>query len=264
MKLRDWDQLPQDMQNDAVRVYYDILQSKRRYLVIKRLFDVAASASLLVLLSPLFAVTAIAIRIESPGPFMYRQTRKTAYEQDFRIHKFRSMYIGSDRGRLLTMKNDSRVTRVGAFIRKYKIDELGQLIDVLRGDMTFVGVRPQVQKYVNHYTDEMKATFLLPAGITSLASIYYRNENDLLLGHKDPEKLYLTEILPDKMNYNLLGIRKLGLGYELKIFLMTILTVFGKDYKPAKQLYTTAFMPEEPEEEQSSEQVKEPAEVTNG
>ena len=128
-----------------------------------------------------------------------------------------------------------------------KIDELGQLIEVLKGDMTFVGVRPQVQKYVDHYTDEMKATFLLPAGITSLASIYYRNENDLLLGHEDPDELYLAEILPDKMIYNLMGIEKLSLRYDLKIILMTFLTVFGKDYKPAKQVYTDVFQlhPEE-------------------
>ncbi len=196
---------------------------------------------LLILLSPVLAATAIAIRLESEGPVMYRQVRKTAYEKDFRIHKFRSMYLNSDKGTLLTVKNDSRVTRVGAFIRKYKIDELGQLIDVLKGDMTFVGVRPQVQKYVDHYTEEMKATFLLPAGITSLASIYYRNENDLLEGTQDPDALYLSEILPDKMKYNLLGIQKLSPFYDLKIMLMTVLTVFGKDYKPAKQVYDDVF-----------------------
>ena len=241
MILKSWDKLPTDMQNEQVRIYYDILQKKKPALILKRLFDIVASLGLLIVLSPVFFVTAIAIRIESEGPVMYRQTRKTTYGRDFRIHKFRSMYINSDRGYLLTLKNDDRVTKVGAFIRKYKIDELGQLIDVLKGDMTFVGVRPQVQKYVDHYTDEMKATFLLPAGITSLASIYYRNENDLLLGHEDPDDLYLSEILPDKMKYNLLGIKKLSPFYDLKIILMTVLTVFGKDYKPAKQVYTNVF-----------------------
>ncbi|MCR5042126.1 MAG: sugar transferase [Clostridia bacterium] len=241
MRLKKWESLPEDMKNESVREYYDILRKKRLTLFFKRVFDVVASAVLLTLLSPLFLVTAIAIKAESAGPVMYRQVRKTSYERDFRIHKFRSMYINSDKSGLLTTKNDSRVTRVGAFIRKSKIDELPQLIDVFKGDMTFVGVRPQVQKYVDCYTDEMKATFLLPAGMTSLASIYYRNENDLLLGHEDPDELYISEILPDKMNYNLLGIRKLSLFYDLKIILMTVLTVFGKDYKPSKQVYSDVF-----------------------
>ncbi len=260
MILKDWSLLPEDMKNDEVRRYYDILQKKKPALVIKRAFDIVASSILLLLLSPLFLITAIAIRIESKGPVMYRQVRKTAYERDFRIHKFRSMYQNSDKGYLLTLKNDSRVTRVGAVIRKYKIDELGQLIDVLKGDMTFVGVRPQVQKYVDSYTDEMKATFLLPAGITSLASIYYRNENDLLLGHEDPDELYLSEILPDKMKYNLMGIEKLSLGYDLKIMLMTVLTVFGKDYKPAKQVYSDVFRTEN----EADRQIVEMREAKNG
>ena len=246
MLLKKWEEIPEYMRTEEVRMYYDILQEKKAALIVKRAFDVAGSLSLLVLLSPVFLVTAVAIRLESEGPVMYRQVRKTTYARDFRIHKFRSMYQNSDRGSLLTVKNDSRVTKVGAFIRKYKIDELGQLIDVLKGDMTFVGVRPQVQKYVDHYTEEMKATFLLPAGITSLASIYYRNENDLLLGHEDPDKLYLSEILPDKMMYNLIGIKKLSPLYDLKIMLMTVLTVFGKDYKPAKQVYTDVFDRKEP------------------
>lgn len=246
MVLKKWDDLPDYMKNEKVRIYYDILRKKKASLIVKRAFDVVASLFALILLSPVFLVTAIAIKAESEGPVMYRQVRKTTYGRDFRIHKFRSMYQNADRGYLLTVKNDSRVTKVGAVIRKYKIDELGQLIDVLKGDMTFVGTRPQVQKYVDHYTDEMKATFLLPAGITSLASIYYRNENDLLEGHEDPDDLYLSEILPDKMMYNLLGIKKLSPLYDLKIILMTALTVFGKDYKPAKQVYTTVFDRKEP------------------
>ena len=235
MKLQPWDRLPKDMQNEAVRVYYDILQKKKGTLFCKRLFDVAASLLLLLLLSPVFAVTAIAIKLESKGPVMYRQVRKTAYGRDFRIHKFRSMYVDADRGSLLTVKNDSRVTRVGRFIRKYKIDELGQLIDVLQGDMTFVGVRPQVQKYIDHYTDEMKATLLLPAGITSQASIYYRNENDMLIGKENQDEFYLTQILPDKMKYNLEGVRNVSPVYDLKILVMTALTVLGKDYKSETQ-----------------------------
>lgn len=241
MKLRPWEELPAEMQNDAVREYYDILQKKKATLFFKRLFDICASLFLLILLFPVFVITAAAIKLESKGPVMYRQVRKTAYARDFRIHKFRSMYVNADAGSLLTVRNDDRVTRVGRFIRKYKIDELGQLIDVLKGDMSFVGVRPQVQKYVDHYTDEMRATFLLPAGITSLASIYYRNENELLEGRQNPEALYLTEILPDKMRYNLTGIRQLSLFYDFKILLMTVLTVLGKDYKSATQLRIEAY-----------------------
>ena len=236
MKLKKWEDLPEDMQNESVRVYYDILSKKKGTLLIKRLFDIAASLFFLVVLSPVYLFTAIAIKLESKGPVMYRQVRKTAYERDFRIHKFRSMYVNSDRRFLLTMKNDNRVTRVGAFIRKYKIDEFGQLIDVLKGDMTFVGVRPQVQKYVDKYTDEMRATLLLPAGITSLASIYYRNENDLLHSRDDPEKLYLSVILPDKMQYNLSGIKDLSVFYDLKILLMTVFTLFGKNYEPKRKI----------------------------
>ncbi|MCR5783505.1 MAG: sugar transferase [Clostridia bacterium] len=241
MRLIDWDALPDDMKNDKVRIYYDILQKKKRTLIIKRAFDICASLFLLIVLSPVLLVAAIAIKMESSGPVMYRQVRKTQYERDFSIHKLRSMYQNSDSEHLLTMKNDSRVTKVGAILRKTKIDEFGQLIDVLKGDMTFVGVRPQVQKYVDCYTDEMRATFLLPAGITSLASIYYRNENDLLESAEDMDELYLAEILPDKMNYNLLGIKKLSLRYDLKIILMTVLCVLGKDYKPAKQVYSEVF-----------------------
>ncbi len=260
MIVKKWELLPEDMQNEKVREYYDILQKKKVSLVIKRAFDIVASLCLLVVLSPVFLVTAVAIKLESKGPVMYRQVRKTTYERDFRIHKFRSMYQNADKGHLLTTKNDSRVTRVGAFIRKFKIDEFGQLIDVLKGDMTFVGVRPQVQKYVDHYTDEMKATFLLPAGITSLASIYYRNENELLSEFEDPDVLYLSEILPDKMQYNLLGIKKLSLTYDLKIILMTVLTVFGKDYKPAKQVYSDVFTPKV----KSDAEIAEEAEVKHG
>ena len=245
MKLKKWEELPQDMQTEAVRVYYDILQKKRAVLILKRAFDILASLLLLIVLSPVFLVTAIAIKLESEGPVMYRQVRKTAYERDFRIHKFRSMYVNSDRGSLLTMKNDSRITRVGAFIRKHKIDEFGQLIDVLKGDMTFVGVRPQVPKYVESYTDEMKATFLLPAGITSLASVYYRNENDLLHGKTDPSRKYLTEILPDKMQYNLRGIKDLSPLYDLRIMFMTVLAVLGKDYAPEKLLDSAVFLQQE-------------------
>ncbi|MBQ9880259.1 MAG: sugar transferase [Clostridia bacterium] len=241
MLLKKWEQLPDDIRNDEVKRYYDILKKKTASLIIKRVFDVAAALVLLVILSPVFLVTAIAIKLESEGPVMYRQVRKTTYGRDFRIHKFRSMYLDSDKGYLLTTKNDERVTKVGAFIRKTKIDELGQLIDVVKGDMTFVGVRPQVKKYTDHYTDEMKATLLLPAGITSLASIYYRNENDLLEGSEDPTGLYLAEILPDKMIYNLMGIKKLSPLYDLKILIMTLLAVMGKDYKPAKQVYSDVF-----------------------
>ena len=176
MILRKWEELPSEMQTPEVRKYYDILKKKKFSLFLKRLFDVTVSFILLVLFSPVFLILAIAIKLDSKGPVFYRQTRVTQYGKEFRIFKFRSMVTDADKGSLLTVGGDSRVTKTGRFIRKYKLDELSQLIDVFRGTMTFVGTRPEVPKYVEKYTPEMMATLLLPAGITSEASIYYKDE----------------------------------------------------------------------------------------
>ncbi len=226
MILRKWEKLPPEMQIPEVKIYYDILKKKRFSLVLKRLFDIAASFSLLVLLSPVFAILAIAIKLDSKGPVFYRQTRVTQYGKEFRIFKFRSMVTDADKGSLLTVGGDSRITRTGKFIRKYKLDEFSQLIDVLRGTMTFVGTRPEVPKYVEKYTPEMMATLLLPAGITSEASVYYKDENELLDAAEDVEKTYLEVVLPDKMKYNLAAIKSFSFIDDIKVMILTVLAVF--------------------------------------
>lgn len=218
------------MKTPEVERYYNILKRKKAQLLIKRIADVLISGFLLVLLSPVFAVTALAIKLDSRGPVFYRQVRVTQYAERFSIFKFRSMVTDADKGIPLTVNNDSRITRTGRFIRRLKIDELSQLIDVFRGTMTFVGTRPEVPKYVEKYTDEMMATLLLPAGITSLASVYYKDENQLLDAADDPEGMYLETVLPDKMYYNLKAIEEFGLVEELKILIMTVLAVIGMDF----------------------------------
>ena len=174
MILKKWEELPENLRTDAVRPYYDLLARRRGSLALKRCFDVVVSAMMLLVLAPVFLVLAIAIKLDSPGPVFYRQVRVTQYGREFRIFKFRSMVSDADkRGSLVTVSGDSRITRVGHFIRNCRLDELCQLIDIFRGTMTFVGTRPEVPKYVAAYTPEMMATLLLPAGVTSEASILY-------------------------------------------------------------------------------------------
>lgn len=228
MMLRKWENLPPEMQMPEVKEYYDLLSKKKLQLVLKRVFDVTVSFLLLVLLFPVFTVLAIAIKLDSKGPVFYRQIRVTRYGEKFRIFKFRSMVTDADKGSLLTVGGDSRITRTGKFIRKYKLDELSQLLDVFRGTMTFVGTRPEVPKYVEKYTPEMMATLLMPAGITSEASVYYKDENELLDGAEDVEKTYLEVVLPDKMKYNLAAIRSFSLIDDIKVMILTVLEVFRK------------------------------------
>ena len=226
MILRKWENLPPEMQVTEVKEYYDLLSKKKFHLLLKRTFDVVVSFLLLLILSPVFAFLAVAIKLDSKGPVFYRQTRVTRYGEKFRIFKFRSMVTDADKGSLLTVGGDSRITRTGKFIRKYKLDELSQLIDVLRGTMTFVGTRPEVPKYVEKYTPEMMATLLLPAGITSEASIYYKDENDLLDAAEDVEKTYLEVVLPDKMKYNLAAINSFSFIDDIKVMVLTVLAIF--------------------------------------
>lgn len=228
MILRKWENLPPKMQVPEVKEYYDLLSKRKFQLVLKRAFDVAVSFLLLVMLSPAFAVLAVAIKLDSKGPVFYRQTRVTRYGENFRIFKFRSMVTDADKGSLLTVGGDSRVTKTGKFIRKYKLDELSQLLDVFRGTMTFVGTRPEVPKYVEKYTPEMMATLLMPAGITSEASVYYKDENELLDAAQDVEKTYLEVVLPDKMKYNLAAIRGFSFIDDIKVMILTVLAVFRK------------------------------------
>lgn len=230
MRLVKWEALPAAMQTPQVREYYDILDKKRGSLFCKRLFDIGVSAVMLVLLSPVFLVLAVVIKLDSPGPVFYRQVRLTQYGKPFRIFKFRTMVQGADKGSQVTVGGDSRITRVGRVIRKCRLDEIGQLLDVFRGTMTFVGTRPEVPKYAASYTPEMLATFLLPAGVTSLTSIYYKDEERLLNGAEDSDRVYVEKILPGKMRYNLEGIRSFGFFKDIKIMGMTFLAMLGKEY----------------------------------
>lgn len=232
MKLIKWEKLPPEMQNEEVRKYYDILAKKKGSLVMQRIFDIVFSLLMLVILSPVFLVLAIAIKIDSPGPVFYRQERVTQYGKKFRIHKFRTMVQDADKGSQVTVGNDSRVTRVGRLIRKCRLDEISQLIDVLQGNMTFVGTRPEVPKYVEHYTPEMMATLLLPAGVTSLASIYYKDEAELLDSAEDADRVYIEKILPGKMYYNLKSIEEYSfLRGVMGTMFKTVFAVLGKEYK---------------------------------
>lgn len=179
--LKKYDKLPEFMKNKKVKEYYDVLKKKKFQLLIKRLFDIFCSLILLVLLLPIFVILAILIKFDSNGPVFYRQKRITKYGKEFGIFKFRTMIINADKlGSLVTINGDPRITRIGKKIRKCRLDELPQLINILIGDMSFVGTRPEVKKYVDCYTDEMIATLLMPAGVTSKASIEYKNEDEII------------------------------------------------------------------------------------
>lgn len=239
MMLRKWDTLPDNMKTPEVRHYYEILRKKRASLFFKRVSDIVLSVIMLILLSPVFAVLAVAIKLDSKGPVFFRQTRVTQYGRRFRIFKFRTMVTGADNGSQVTLENDSRITRVGAFLRRFRLDEISQLIDVLRGSMTFVGTRPEVPLYVERYTPEMYATLLLPAGITSRASICFRDEAALLENAEDSDALYTEVILPKKMYYNLKDIENFSLWNDIKTMFMTVFAVLGKDYadeQPAAEI----------------------------
>ncbi len=232
MKLVKWEELPPEMQNEAVREYYDILAKRNGSLILKRAFDVICSAVLLVILSPVFLVLAIAIKADSKGPVFYRQERVTQYGRIFRVHKFRTMVQNADKGSGVTLNNDSRITRVGKLIRDCRLDEIAQLWDVLAGDVTLVGVRPESPRYVSAYTEEMMATLLLPAGVTNITSIYYKDEAKMLDGAEDTDKVYTEKILPDKMRYNLQSLKDFSFWNDLRVMIMTVLAVLGKKYEP--------------------------------
>lgn len=228
--LRKFSDLPEFMQNDDVKKYYDILHKKRFVLFIKRVFDIVVSLILLIVFSPLFLIISLLIKVDSKGPVFYRQSRITRYGKEFRIFKFRTMIVGADKkGSLVTLKDDDRITRVGNKIRKIRLDELPQLLNVFIGDMSFVGTRPEVKKYVDCYSDEMCATLLMPAGITSDASIMYKDEDKVIEKYlKNGEKvddIYVKRILPEKMKYNLDYIKKFNVFRDLKICINTVVKV---------------------------------------
>ena len=214
------------MQIPEVREYYEILSERKKSLIFKRFFDVVVSFVLLILLVIPMLMIAVMIRMDSPGAIFYRQERVTAYGKKFMIHKFRTMIANADAmGTQVTIRDDNRITKIGKFLRKYRLDELPQLIDIFIGDMSFVGTRPEVVKYVKAYTKEMRATLLLPAGVTSEASIRYKDEADLLSGAEDVDRIYIEKVLPGKMEYNLESIRRFGLFRELKTMIRTVIAV---------------------------------------
>ncbi|BDF02431.1 sugar transferase [[Clostridium] innocuum] len=208
MLLKDWEELPEFMRNEDVKVYYESLSKKKISLFFKRIFDIVMSLIMIIITSPLLILLSIWIKLDSKGPVFYRQARITQYGEIFHIYKFRTMIVNADKlGTLVTTKNDVRITKVGNKIRKCRLDEIPQLFNVLRGEMSFVGTRPEVKRYVDSYTDEMKATLLLPAGITSVASVKFKNEEDVIElvknKYRNTDELYISEILPKKMSYNL-------------------------------------------------------------
>lgn len=230
MILKKWDDLPEFMKCDEVKVYYDILSRKKGSLVLKRIFDIVVGVILLILLAIPMLIIAVMIKMDSKGPVFYRQERVTRYGKKFRIHKFRTMVNNADKiGSAVTVGGDSRITKVGSKIRDYRLDELPQVFDVLNGDMSFVGTRPEATKYVEKYSNEMLATLLLPAGITSIASICYKDEAKLLDVADDVDYVYIEKVLPEKMKYNLESIRKFNFVSDIITMLWTVRAVFGKD-----------------------------------
>ena len=222
--LRRWNKLPKELQREEIRPYYNALKKKKVSRFLMRCFDIVMSFFPLLLLSVFFIIIAIIIKLTSKGPVFYRQVRITRYGKEFRIFKFRTMVQDADKkGSLVTTKNDSRITKIGVFLRKTKLDELPQLINVLFGQMTFVGTRPEVKKYVDKYEPVYLATLLMPAGITSSASIEYRDEASLIENAKDVDDVYINQILPDKMKYNLEDIQKYNFFREIILIFKTVL-----------------------------------------
>jgi lipopolysaccharide/colanic/teichoic acid biosynthesis glycosyltransferase len=225
-----WENLPENMKKDAVRPYYNLLVKRKNAIVRKRIMDVFLSFVLTVLLSPVMLAIALAIKAEDGGPVFYRQERITTYGRKFRIFKFRTMVADADkRGPLITGKSDDRITKMGHKLRKCRLDELPQLLNILAGEMSFVGTRPEVERYVDCYTDEMMATLLLPAGVTSMASMAYKDEDTVMAHYLEKgetvDDVYVRRILPKKMRYNLEYLKSVGIMEDLKIMVKTVLEV---------------------------------------
>lgn len=224
--LKKWEELPKYMRTEAVRPYYESLSRKKFSLYVKRFFDVTVASVMLVLLSPVLLVLAFLIAKDSKGGVFYRQERVTQYGRKFRIFKFRTMVANADKiGTQVTVQNDNRITKIGEKLRKYRLDELPQLFNIILGDMSFVGTRPESTHYVKCYTPEMYATLLLPAGVTSEASIRYKDEAELLDRADNVDEVYVKEVLPGKMKYNLEEIRKFSWWREIGTMVRTVVAV---------------------------------------
>lgn len=229
--LKKWDDLPEFIKTPEVKPYWEILDKKRGQLALKRGFDFIVALILFVILAIPMAIIAVMIKVEDLGPVLYRQERVTTYGKRFRIHKFRTMVVNADKiGTAVTVGEDPRITKVGKRLRHLRLDELPQLFDVISGDMSFVGTRPEAVRYVEKYKPEYNATLLMPAGITSEASIRYKDEDKLLNAADDVDKVYVEEVLPEKMKWNLESIRRFRFLREILTMFRTVFAVLGKDY----------------------------------
>lgn len=225
--LKKWDKLPETIKNDKVREYYETLSKKRISIFLKRLFDIFFSLLFILVFSPVYLIIALIVLIDDGYPIIYKQERVTTNAKRFRVFKFRTMVKNADKiGTLVTVNNDNRITKSGNFLRKYRLDELPQIFNILFGSMSFVGTRPEVVEYVNEYTDEMMATLLLPAGVTSTASINYKDEAELLNDCEDVFHTYTKEVLPEKMKFNLQYLKEFNILNDIKIIINTIIAVF--------------------------------------
>lgn len=229
-KLKKWDELPAELQNNDVLAYYDLLKKRYISIVLKRIFDLVVSICVMIVLLIPMLIIALIIKFDSEGPVIFRQERVTAYGKRFKIFKFRTMVVNAESlGAQVTTKNDSRVTKVGHILRKLRLDELPQIFNVIKGDLTFVGTRPEVPRYVERYTPEMLATLLLPAGITSVASIKYKDEERLLSASDNTDDTYVNEVLPGKMKYNLEYLINFNIFRDMKVMIDTVFAVIKKD-----------------------------------
>ena len=203
-----------------------LLKTRKTQLALKRAMDVLVSGGALLVIWPVLLLIALAIKIDDPGPVFYRQVRVGRGGKPFRIFKFRTMVVDADKkGLSITVGQDKRITRMGALLRKTKLDELAQLLNVFTGDMSFVGPRPEVQRYVDLYTPYQRQVLLVRPGITDYASIAYRNENDLLAGANDPERMYIEEIMPAKIELNMKYLREISPIADLRLIFGTIAAV---------------------------------------
>lgn len=229
--LKKWEDLPNYMRVPEVKPYYDALKKKQFSLFCKRVFDICAAIMILVVLAPVMLVIAVLIKLDSEGFVFYRQERVTTYGRHFRIHKFRTMVSNADQiGSTVTVGQDSRITKMGRHLRDLRLDELPQLFDVLQGTMSFVGTRPEAVKYVERYKPEYYATLLLPAGITSEASIRYKDEAKLLDAAEDVDKVYVEQVLPGKMKWNLDSVKRFSFWRDIATMFRTVAAVLWKDY----------------------------------
>lgn len=230
MQLRKWNELPKFMRTREVRKYYNIVNKRRASLMVKRLFDIVVASIMLAVLALPMLIIAILIKCDSRGPVFFRQERVTQYGRIFKIYKFRTMVVNANElGASVTVDNDRRITRMGKLLRKIRADEFPQLFNILAGDMTLVGTRPEVPEYVKQYSKEMYATLLLPAGLTSRTSIAYKDEDKILGNAANPDKAEVEEVLPAKMKYNLEALRKFGFAEDCRVLWDTFESVVGSE-----------------------------------